>query len=167
MATRHIVVGLDGSAGSEAAIRWCVETAPLIDADIVAVYVIPPLFTIVPPTMSADPMDYDENMRREFARHLNDWCEPFGSAGLEFRTLLLEGEAAETLMKVADENDAAVIAVGRRGRGGFKELVLGSVPHRLSHHATLSGGRCSRVIRTSWDTEFTRPPSGASMIKTM
>ena len=136
MVTRHIVVGLDGSPGSEAAARWCVETAPLIDADVVAVYVIPTLLSIVPPTMPVGPMDYDENMRREFTRELNDWCEPFQSAGIEFRTLLLEGEASETLMKVADDNDAAVIVVGRRGRGGFKELVLGSVPHRLSHHAT-------------------------------
>ena len=60
MATRHIVVGLDGSPGSEAAARWCVEMAPLLDADVVAVDVLPPLFGIVPPVVpGAIPMEYD------------------------------------------------------------------------------------------------------------
>ena len=136
MATRHIVVGLDGSPGSEAAARWCVEMAPLLDADVVAVGVLRPLFGIVPSVVpGAVPMEYDEATRREFARELDDWCESFESAGIEFRPLLLEGEPADTLMQVADDVDAALIAVGRRGRGGFKELVLGSVPHHLSHHA--------------------------------
>ena len=51
MATRHIVVGLDGSPGSEAAARWCVEMAPLLDADVVAVDVLRPLFGVVPPVV--------------------------------------------------------------------------------------------------------------------
>jgi nucleotide-binding universal stress UspA family protein len=137
MATRHIVVGLDGSPGSDAAARWCVEAAPLLDADIVAVHAILPLLSMVPATApTVAPLDYDEVARREFARELDHWCEPFESAGIEFRALVLAGEPTEMLMKVADESDAAMIVVGRRGRGGFKELVLGSVPHRLSHHAT-------------------------------
>ena len=81
-------------------------------------------------------MDYGEVTRQELAKALDDWCEPLRSAGVAFRTRLLEGEAGETLMRVADDVDAAVIVVGRRGRGGLKEMVLGSVPHRLSHHAT-------------------------------
>ena len=136
MATRHIVVGLDGSAGSEAAVRWCVEMAPLLDADVVAVDVLPPLFGVVPPAVpGAIPMEYHEAACRQGARELDDWCEPFEAAGIEFRPMLLEGEPAGTLMQVADDVDAALIVVGRRGRGGFKELVLGSVPHHLSHHA--------------------------------
>lgn len=133
---RHIVVGLDGSPGSEAAARWCVEMAPLFDADVIAVGVLPPLFGVVPPVVpGAIPMEYDAASRRLFAQELDDWCQPFESAGIEFRPMLLEGEPAATLMQVADDVDAALIVVGRRGRGGFKELVLGSVPHHLSHHA--------------------------------
>lgn len=136
MAKRTIVLGLDGSAGSTAAAEWCAETAPLLDAEVVAVYALPVVVDLVPPTVPASvPIAYDEEMRRTFEANLADWCEPLRSAGVQFRTMLVDGEPASALIRVADEVDAALIVVGRRGRGGFKELLLGSVPHRLAHHA--------------------------------
>ncbi|MEX1008658.1 MAG: universal stress protein [Acidimicrobiia bacterium] len=136
MVTRHIVVGLDGSTGSAEAARWCAETAPLLDADVIGVYAIPVVFGLVPATVAPTvPVQYAEETRRALEDELAEWCEPLRSAGVEFRTMLLDGEPAQTLMRVADDVDAALIVVGRRGRGGFAELLLGSVPHRLSHHA--------------------------------
>ncbi len=136
MTTRQIVVGLDGSPDSMAAAQWCVEMAPLLDADVIAVDVLPPLFGAVPPAVpGAIPVEYDAASRLMFTQKLGDLCEPFKSAGIAFRSLLLEGDAAETLKQVADDVDAALIVVGRRGRGWLKVLGLGSVSDHLSHHA--------------------------------
>ena len=77
----------------------------------------------------------DAASRLMFTHKLDDLCEPFKSAGIAFRSLLLEGDAAETLMQVADDVDAALIVVGRRGCGWLKVLGLGSVSDHLSHHA--------------------------------
>jgi nucleotide-binding universal stress UspA family protein len=136
MGARHIVVGLDGSAGSAAAARWCAETAPLLDADVIAVYALPLSVGVFPPTVPiVVPVEYDEETRRALADELEKWCEPLRSAGVEVRSTLVDGEPSEALMRVADDVDAALIVTGRRGRGGFAELLLGSVPHRLTHHA--------------------------------
>jgi nucleotide-binding universal stress UspA family protein len=62
------------------------------------------------------------------------WCKPLADAGVSFRVTLMDGEPAAMLMQAARSADADVVVTGRRGLGGFKELVLGSTSHHLSHH---------------------------------
>jgi nucleotide-binding universal stress UspA family protein len=48
---------------------------------------------------------------------------------------VIEESPAFAIMRLADQEHADMIVVGRRGRGGFTELLLGSVSHQLVHHA--------------------------------
>ena len=137
MTSCRIVLGLDGSSGSEAAMQWCIEAAPDLHAEVVAVYALPPVVSIVPMPMPGPvPLAYGEEMRELMVRELDGWCKPLDAAGVPYRTEVMDGSPADVLMRVADEIDAAMIVVGRRGHGGFAELLLGSVPNQLSHHAT-------------------------------
>jgi nucleotide-binding universal stress UspA family protein len=49
----------------------------------------------------------------------------------------LTPDPARGLMEVAHRENADLIVTGRRGRGGFAELLLGSTSHALTHHAAL------------------------------
>ena len=62
------------------------------------------------------------------------WCAPIRDVGVSCDARLVDGEPAPTIMELADEVGATLVVVGRRGRGGLAELVLGSVPRRLTHH---------------------------------
>ena len=122
MAKRRIVLGLDGSRGAEAARDWCVQYAPRLDAEVIAVHV-----------LGATP-EYVE--RRQSSRALlQEWVAPLREQGIEHRTELLDGSPATTLDRCATQENASLIVVGRRGTGGFAELLLGSVAHVLAHHA--------------------------------
>ncbi len=132
---RSIVVGLDRSPGAAAAMAWCCDLAAPLDARVVAVYALPPLLQVIPPPIGSAPISYSEETKQSSRDDLERWCEPLRAAGIEYETILEEGAAAETLMRIADEHEATMIVVGRRGSGGFAELLLGSVPHQLSHHA--------------------------------
>lgn len=53
--------------------------------------------------------------------------------GAELRTLV--GDPAESLLSLADEEAAALLVVGSRGRGPLKAALLGSVSSALATHA--------------------------------
>lgn len=142
MATKHpgierIVVGVDGSAHSEAALHWAVRMAKGMGAEVVAVFgIAPPMYVdggymapIPPPQL--DP-EWRTEIKKEFEQQ---WCKPLQDASIRYRTIMEDGRPASVIAKVAESVDADVIVVGRRGRGGFAELVLGSVSHELVLHA--------------------------------
>jgi nucleotide-binding universal stress UspA family protein len=58
------------------------------------------------------------------------------AADVAVRTVLRKGEAAESLLDVAEEERADLIIVGNKGMAGARRFVVGSVPNRVSHHAS-------------------------------
>jgi nucleotide-binding universal stress UspA family protein len=60
------------------------------------------------------------------------------SQGVELMTHAREGEPAQALLSVADEQDADLIVVGARGLTGLERFLLGSVTSKLAHHAPCS-----------------------------
>jgi nucleotide-binding universal stress UspA family protein len=45
------------------------------------------------------------------------------------------GDAAQRIMETASKIKCELLILGSRGRGGFKELLLGSVSHKITNHA--------------------------------
>ena len=122
MARRRIILGLDGSSGADAAREWCEKYAPVLDAEVLAVHV-----------LGFSP-HYAE-LREASWELLNESAALLRARGIEHRTELMDGSPASTLDKLATHENADLIVVGRRGSGGFAELLLGSVAHELAHHA--------------------------------
>ena len=138
---KRIVVGVDGSSGSDRALRWAMEFARGEGAELIAVYALGAVEDLargasnavaaglgIPP--SAAP--WREALHRELDEN---WCAPLRTAGLPYRVLLEKASAAAGLMAVADREDADLIVVGAHGHGGFEDRVLGSVSYKVSHRA--------------------------------
>ncbi|WP_302140116.1 universal stress protein [Halomonas alkalicola] len=57
--------------------------------------------------------------------------------GLECRTLLLEGDPARAICRHAEEHHQDLIVIGSRGLGTVRELMLGSVSHKVAQLAAV------------------------------
>jgi nucleotide-binding universal stress UspA family protein len=129
-----IVVGVDGSEGSKRAVAWCARFAPPLGAEVVVVHALElPLFgssldPLAPPVITPDERDRIETMLRD------ETCKPLTDANVPHRSELIEGYPPRVLIDVASREVADLVVTSRRGLGGFKELVLGSTTHHLSHH---------------------------------
>ena len=53
----------------------------------------------------------------------------------DVRTITVAGDAADVIVRAADESSADVIVVGSKGMAGPARFVLGSVPNSVSHRA--------------------------------
>jgi nucleotide-binding universal stress UspA family protein len=137
MLPRKILVALDGSTGSARALDWAIELARALDAEIVAAYVVQLLsptavgLGVAPVEL---PKDWIDDLRRRFE---NDWTAPLKRAGVRYRTVFETdaGAPAPMLIGIAADLHPDLIVTGRRGLGGFGELLLGSVSHQLVLHA--------------------------------
>ena len=56
----------------------------------------------------------------------------------EVETFARQGDAADAIIDVAEEQSCDLIVVGNKGMTGAKRFLLGSVPNKVSHHAPCS-----------------------------
>jgi nucleotide-binding universal stress UspA family protein len=129
----RIVLGVDSSPGSAAAVRWCAAHAA--GSEVVVVHAVAPLVTLVPPPGPAPVGPRDPEDRAALATQLRELCGPLDEAGVPWRSRIVDSPAALGLEEVAVDEDAEMIVVGRRGHGQSLSHLIGSVPRRLAQHA--------------------------------
>jgi nucleotide-binding universal stress UspA family protein len=130
-----IMVGVDGSEHANRAVAWCAKYAVALDAEVVAVHAIDIAVYVSPLTVSVPPPPLSPEERDELREHITAvWCAPLTKATVPFRVLLMDSEPALAIMQAARTEHADLVVTGRRGRGGFAELVLGSTTYALTHH---------------------------------
>ena len=137
----EIVVGVDGSPASQAALRWAAEEAALRQTRLVAIWA----WTFVPPAPIAEPgmipmpaVDYTGTVDAERSAVEQEFDEALeaalpGVSGIEVERKLVEGDPAEVLE--SESKEAELLVVGSRGRSGIAAALLGSVSRHVVDHA--------------------------------
>ena len=127
----RIVVGVDGSEGSKAALRWAARQAEFTGAtlEVIITWQYPAFYGWVP--AYPDNLDLAMLAEKALADALDEVFGPVRPAWLEAR--VLEGYAAQVL--VEESAGADMLVVGSRGYGGFADALLGSVSTYCVHHA--------------------------------
>lgn len=136
MSKYGIAVSVDGSAESDAAVRWAAREALLREADVTLVHVVAPVVVTWPvgylrasfaEWQEQNAQDAIEQAQKIFAAEVGNGKMPVVKAQV------LHDNVAPGL--VAASGDAEIIVAGSRGLGAISGTLLGSISRTLLHHA--------------------------------
>jgi nucleotide-binding universal stress UspA family protein len=128
----RIVVGVDGSDPSKAALAWAIRQGRLTGATIEAVIAWEPPVNYGYPIPVVPSTDFEQLARDVVTLAISDVSSPDDQVPIRWK--VVEGNAAQVLLDASAGAD--LLVVGSRGHGGFVEALLGSVGQHCVHHAT-------------------------------
>ena len=133
-----MVVGTDGSDTASEAVRQASELAKQMGAKVHLVSAYEP----VPEGRLREErqqvpgdLQWMVNPREDVSQTLEEAATRLREDGLDVETHAREGDPADAILDVAEENNADLVLVGNKGMTGARRFLLGSVPNKISHHA--------------------------------
>ena len=131
---RPVVVAVDGSATSARAVDVAFDHASWLGARLVAVHAweLPSLLGSLPPWAPEEVEAFLATETALLAESLAGHAERYPD--VDVSQVVRRGTPARAIL--AESEDAELLVLGSRGRGGFRGLLLGSVSQAVLHHAT-------------------------------
>jgi nucleotide-binding universal stress UspA family protein len=145
---KSIVVGTDGSETATQAVHQATELAGSVGAKLELVSAYAPVSEqrlSEERRQAPEDLQWAINPREDVDATLEAAAEIVKAAGVEVNVYARQGDPADAILDVAEEQDADLIIVGNKGMTGAKRFLLGSVPNKVSHHAPCS----VLIIRTT------------------
>jgi nucleotide-binding universal stress UspA family protein len=140
-----ILLAVDGSKYSDAAVQAVASQIHKEKAEIVVLEVVEPRIYSTPPQMAAgyEP-ELAELMKEQFKQAqqtVERAATTLKAAGFSVKTRVLEAEARTGIIDMASEWHADMIVLGSHGRKGLQRFMLGSVAESVAR-----GAYCSVLI---------------------
>lgn len=132
----RVVVGVDGSPESHAALAWAVAEARQRGATVEAVQAYQvPVFTDPVGVGTTTALEGSDELEQAAREGLDDAVAPYASdpKGPHVEAVLVADSPGRALVSRAE--GAAMVVVGARGLGKVASLLLGSVSQYVANHA--------------------------------
>lgn len=125
---RHVVLGIDGSAASDKAVKFLMRHVnPTLDGPDQE----PVMVTVTHAVSSFRHPEVKEAGRMLVQRY----GAKLAKSGFQVREALRLGKPADEILMVAKQNKADLIVTGAKGLGALRRILLGSVSSRVVQHA--------------------------------
>lgn len=128
---QKIICALDLSEHSKTVAEYACMLAKAMNASIVAVYAAPTLtqytgFHVPPNTIDSFVGEIVSGAEKSMAQFVSENFE-----GVEVKSEVVVGYAAEEIIDIAAKEDADLIVMGTHGRKGIDRILFGSVAERV------------------------------------
>lgn len=137
---KKILVATDGSARSKKAANYGIELAKNLHADVLALFVVDQIsgcsleecITIQTPVKTAK--DILVNRGEKATEYVEEMGE---QAGVSVTHLIVEGNPADQIIKVAVDQSVDLIVMGTLGSSGLAKFLIGSVAEKVIRHSPI------------------------------
>lgn len=142
---KHVLVPLDGSKVGEAALpvidQLCDKLAQGAKVEITLLGVITLLRHWVVVGEASAPVSYTEDeltlIKQRVTSYLERTAETVQCLGVEVNVMVRTGNAADEILKTAEEVGADIIAMSTHGRSGLRRLAFGSITDKILHRTSI------------------------------
>jgi nucleotide-binding universal stress UspA family protein len=139
MQVRTILLPTDFSECGNYALPYATSLARKFGASIICVHVIEPIVPTVGYSGMTEPLpiaDISDQLEVSAERELPKIAECEECAGLEVEELIVHGEAASEIVRVAKDRQVDLIVVSSHGRTGLGRILFGSTAEAVVRHAS-------------------------------
>ena len=132
---KRVLVALDGSASSEAVLRFLLEIAGPLDMTVLLLRVLEPIPPSVIETTRQMVLEDVEGRRRDAEEYLAPIAAALRAKGVTVSWQVRRGRPAEEILAAARDSHVDLIAMATHGRTGVGRLLFGSVAESVLRHA--------------------------------
>lgn len=133
-AIQKILVAIDMSENSKKAFDYSCLLAERCGAELVVVNVFDAFERVASSKKKLE--EIAESLQKDSSEKLRQYADEAKASGVKnVKVERIEGNAAEMILKLSKREKPDMIVVGSRGLSTAKEFLLGSVSHKIPHHA--------------------------------
>jgi len=135
----RILLPTDFSGCANYALPYAAAISRATSATIICVHVVEPVVPTVGYSGLAEPMpiaDVSEQLEDSAERELPRLAECEECAGLNIEEVIVHGDAAAEIVRVATEREVDLIVISSHGRTGLGRIIFGSTAEAVVRHAT-------------------------------
>lgn len=136
---KKVLCPIDFSDFSYDALEAALSLCSQFHATLILVHVIMPV-PVVPVTVRGYEFTgfnlalYQDELKTQHSQLLDDLISERVPADIQVKSIILQGNEADEIVKCADDEDVDLIVISTHGRTGLKRMLLGSVAEKVMRH---------------------------------
>jgi nucleotide-binding universal stress UspA family protein len=131
---KRILWPTDFSENSKAAMPHVMSLAEKFDASVTVVYVVvePDYWALQTDFLAGkSPSEISQRIGEEVKKKLSDFCDEHLESCKDVDTHVIKGDPADSIIKLAEQENCDIIVMSSHGYGGLRRWVYGSVTHKV------------------------------------
>lgn len=131
---KKILLPTDGSEHAEKTVQYAIDLAKSLGASVDVMYAYQSA-SLLRKRAAAMLEEYKSMLEEDAKEIVTEVAERLKAEGVAVSAIVVEGPAAEAILRAADDSHPDLIVMGSRGEGGFANMLLGGVAEHVIHYS--------------------------------